>query len=134
MKDLGRLVTIIEILDDDHQQVGDAELSFDNPKIAILEDIYIRRAHRGKSHNYGGALLKELLKEARQQGATILRCHPHPYERGLDEQRDAPKIFNCPNQIPKAKLIEWYVSQGFREIDQNSDAFQQHCFRLCITL
>jgi len=88
----GRLVTVLEILDDNHQPVGDAELSFDDSKIAVLEDFYIRRAHRGKPHNYGRALLKEILGRVQRQGATILRCHPRTYERRYDERRGAPKF------------------------------------------
>jgi GNAT superfamily N-acetyltransferase len=134
LEDSGRPVTVITILNDGNQQVGDAELSFDDPTTARLNDIYVLRDHRGKVLNYSPALLGKVFEEAKFQGATLLRCHPSPYERDLDEMRGAPPIENCTWCIPVAKLIAWYVAEGFKEVNEDSDEFWQHHCRLYINL
>jgi len=133
VKKSGRLVASIKILDDNHQPVGNAELSLINPNTARLDDIYIYRAHRGNS--YGVELLKKTLEEARRQGATILRCHPSPYEYGPNELKDKRTL---PSRTPQAKLITWYVAQGFKELnlklEQDRDEFERYSCKLYIML
>jgi len=129
VKNSGNLVTIIKILNDNQQQVGDAEWTLDNPDTAKLNDIYIYRIYRG--NHYGNALLTEVCEKAKRQGATILRCHPSPYERGYDELRDKEPL---PSYTPEAKLTAWYITQGFKELDlkleQDLTEFGQHFCRL----
>jgi GNAT superfamily N-acetyltransferase len=128
-RDFSDTLLLTRIFDDTSQQIGEARLSVSHPPVAILEDIYILRTHRGC--HQGIALLKEVIQEARRQGATLLRCHPSPYERGQDEQNDRRPL---PSKMTQAELIERYVAQGFREISPDSDEFQDHHCRLVIDL
>jgi len=134
-------VILIEMLDHAGNQVGDATLSFEknDPRTARLDDIYLLRAYRGKALGYKNTLLKEVLVTAQKQHATVLRCQPSPYERGINELQDREPIHGKASltlikPIPLAKLIAWYVSQGFVDVGEDSDEFWNYHCRLFIKL